>query len=86
MKSESMSKRQRAQGVLSMVGHTPLVPLYFEREGRTIYAKCEFLNPSGSVKDRPRLCVMSVECPLRQGPSGMRTLQRARRRPRRSEA
>jgi cysteine synthase A len=58
MKSESMSKRQRAQAVLSMVGHTPLVPLYFEREGRTIYAKCEFLNPSGSVKDRFARCVL----------------------------
>jgi cysteine synthase A len=28
------------------------VPLRFEPEGLTIQAKCEFLNPSGSVKDR----------------------------------
>jgi cysteine synthase A len=28
------------------------MPLRFEPEGLTIYAKCEFLNPSGSIKDR----------------------------------
>lgn len=38
--------------VLSLIGDTPLVPLRFEPEGMTIYAKCEFLNPSGSIKDR----------------------------------
>jgi len=39
-------------GVLSLIGNTPLVPLRFEAEGATIYAKCEYLNPSGSIKDR----------------------------------
>ena len=29
-----------------------MVALSFKPEGRTIYAKCEFLNPSGSIKDR----------------------------------
>src|SRR5215472_9869957 len=38
--------------VLSLIGNTPLVPMRFEPEGITIYAKCEFLNPSGSIKDR----------------------------------
>ncbi|HEY2573060.1 MAG TPA: cysteine synthase family protein [Verrucomicrobiaceae bacterium] len=38
--------------VLSLIGHTPLVPLRFADEGATLLAKCEFLNPSGSVKDR----------------------------------
>lgn len=38
--------------VLSLIGHTPLVPLRFEPEGVTLRAKCEFLNPSGSIKDR----------------------------------
>ena len=42
----------RAQAVLSLIGHTPLTPLRFAPEGVTILAKCEFLNPSGSVKDR----------------------------------
>ncbi|MGH7994858.1 MAG: PLP-dependent cysteine synthase family protein [Opitutaceae bacterium] len=38
--------------VLSLIGNTPLVPLYFPEEEITIYGKCEFLNPSGSIKDR----------------------------------
>jgi len=42
----------RSEVVLSLIGNTPLVPLHFEPEGVTIYAKCEFLNPSGSIKDR----------------------------------
>ena len=44
--------RPRAAAVLSLIGNTPLVPLVFQDEGVTIYAKCEFLNPSGSIKDR----------------------------------
>jgi cysteine synthase A len=35
-----------------MIGHTPIVALHFKAEEATILAKCEFLNPSGSVKDR----------------------------------
>ena len=42
----------RSEVVVSLIGNTPLVPLRFEPEGVTIYAKCEFLNPSGSIKDR----------------------------------
>ena len=38
--------------VFSLIGNTPIVPLRFKDEGMTIYAKCEFLNPSGSIKDR----------------------------------
>jgi cysteine synthase A len=34
--------------VLSLIGNTPVVKL----KNSNIYAKCEFLNPSGSVKDR----------------------------------
>lgn len=34
------------------------MPLRFKPEGVTIYAKCEFLNPSGSIKDRFARCVM----------------------------
>ena len=45
-------RRSRAAAVLSLIGNTPLVPLHFEDEGFTIYAKCEFMNPSGSIKDR----------------------------------
>lgn len=45
-------KRPRAAAVLSLIGNTPVVPLVFEEEGVTVYAKCEFLNASGSIKDR----------------------------------
>ncbi|MBU6403055.1 MAG: cysteine synthase family protein, partial [Verrucomicrobia bacterium] len=38
--------------VLELIGDTPTVPLRFEPEGATVFAKCEFLNPSGSIKDR----------------------------------
>lgn len=44
--------RQRNDFVLSLIGNTPLVALRFEPEGITIHAKCEFLNPGGSIKDR----------------------------------
>ena len=42
----------RAEAVVGLIGDTPCVPLRFQPEGVTIWAKCEFLNPSGSVKDR----------------------------------
>lgn len=45
-------RRPSAAAVLSLIGNTPCVPLRFEPEGITLYAKCEFLNPSGSIKDR----------------------------------
>ena len=46
------AKLHPSDAVLSLIGNTPLVPLRFEPEGVTIFAKCEFLNPSGSIKDR----------------------------------
>jgi cysteine synthase A len=47
-----MNKLHRSEAVLSLIGNTPLVPLHFTPERLTVHAKCEFLNPSGSVKDR----------------------------------
>lgn len=40
--------------ILSAIGNTPLLKLDIEMEGLIyqIYAKAEFMNPSGSVKDR----------------------------------
>ena len=46
------TKRDPNAPVLSLIGNTPLVPLRFKPEGITLLAKCEFLNPSGSIKDR----------------------------------
>jgi len=34
----------------SYVGNTPLIPIEFA--GLTVWGKCEFMNPGGSVKDR----------------------------------
>ncbi|MBI2496875.1 MAG: cysteine synthase family protein [Opitutae bacterium] len=44
--------------IFSLIGHTPLIPLRFGAEGQTIYAKCEFTNPSGSIKDRLALTIL----------------------------
>jgi cysteine synthase A len=43
-----------APNALSLIGNTPLVRLAgpSERTGCDILAKCEFMNPGGSVKDR----------------------------------
>ncbi len=38
--------------VLSLIGNTPLIQLRFKKENLSLWAKCEFLNPSGSIKDR----------------------------------
>jgi len=51
----SVENRARDSSVLDMIGRTPLVRLHqFEREnpGVELYAKAEWQNPGGSVKDR----------------------------------
>lgn len=48
-------------GILNHVGHTPLLRVrMFEREhpGLEVYAKAEWFNPGGSVKDRPALSMI----------------------------
>jgi cysteine synthase A len=52
MTPHQLPRQPRAAAVLSLIGGTPMVPLRFAPEGLTVHAKCEFLNPSGSVKDR----------------------------------
>src|SRR5579862_1976466 len=51
----------RGQSVLELIGNTPLLRL--ERSGRDFpnvefYAKAEWCNPGGSVKDRPALSMI----------------------------
>lgn len=41
-----------ACSVADAIGRTPVVSLGFPEHGVSIFAKCEFLNPSGSIKDR----------------------------------
>ena len=42
------------------IGNTPIIKLQIASEisGCDIYGKCEFLNPGGSVKDRPALQII----------------------------
>ncbi len=48
-----MNKPAKSYAVCnSLIGATKLVPLSFPDNGVTIHAKCEFMNPSGSIKDR----------------------------------
>lgn len=53
-----MAHSVRHSPVLSLIGNTPLVALHFPEVNRTIHAKAEFLNPSGSIKDRLALCII----------------------------
>jgi len=41
-----------AENIMGLIGNTPLVKLKTNNDECTILAKCEFMNPSGSVKDR----------------------------------
>lgn len=48
----------QAQGLESLVGNTPLIHLPSLGGEVQIYAKAEWFNPGGSVKDRPALHIM----------------------------
>ncbi len=53
--------------VLELVGRTPVVRIgrVAPKGGATIWAKCEHLNPGGSVKDR--ICLAMIERAEREG-------------------
>ncbi|GAB4374460.1 MAG: cysteine synthase A [Acidobacteriota bacterium] len=69
-----MASEPRVAGSpLDLIGGTPLVRLesVSRRAGAEIWGKCEFLNPTGSVKDRPaRLMVERAEAEGRLRPGG----------------
>lgn len=59
--TRALARSRRLSSVVDLVGNTPLLRL--EKLGRSapsveIYAKLEFANPGGSVKDRPALRMM----------------------------
>ena len=57
----SKGPRSRPVDVLSLIGNTPLLRLTRigrEHRGVEIYAKAEWFNPGGSVKDRPALNII----------------------------
>lgn len=52
---KNMSKKMNnSNGILDAVGNTPLVQLkkFFKQTDHQVFAKLEYLNPMGSVKDR----------------------------------
>ena len=46
--------QRRIRGMSSLIGNTPLLAIHFKFRGhrRTVYAKAENLNMTGSIKDR----------------------------------
>ena len=38
--------------MLDLIGNTPIIKLKSKNINHNIFAKCEWLNPTGSVKDR----------------------------------
>ena len=50
----------RAQGLRRLIGNTPLLAVEYQLRGRrgTVYAKCEHLNLTGSIKDRMALHIL----------------------------
>ena len=48
------------QNVTDLIGNTPLIKLQFpsEETSAEIFAKCEFLNPGQSIKDRAALSII----------------------------
>ena len=60
MGSLSHSRRQKMSSILNAIGNTPLVKI--ESASRelecNVFAKCEFMNPGGSVKDRIALAMV----------------------------
>ena len=53
------------KSALELIGNTPIVEIsrYCEKnniEGATIWAKLEYLNPAGSVKDRTALAMIEA--------------------------
>ena len=48
----AVNARWRVTTILDHIGGTPLVPLRRVGGGLTVLAKCEHMNPGGSVKDR----------------------------------
>ena len=57
--SRAMALTPSTPEILSLIGRTALLPLRFATEGITLYAKAEFTNPSGSIKDRLALTILT---------------------------
>jgi cysteine synthase A len=58
--SSATSDDERRDGVLSLIGNTPLMRIasLSDATGCTILGKLEFMNPGGSTKDRAVLRIV----------------------------
>jgi cysteine synthase B len=58
-KKTDVPGKKRAESIIDLIGNTPLIRLSKITEGLSpdveVYVKAEWLNPGGSVKDRPAL-------------------------------
>lgn len=58
-KIKVLEKRKRVESVIDLIGNTPLIRLKKIVDGLSpdveVYAKAEWFNPGGSIKDRPAL-------------------------------
>ncbi|MFN4352959.1 MAG: pyridoxal-phosphate dependent enzyme, partial [Hylemonella sp.] len=58
---QAMIRPKRVTNITGLIGNTPLVRLHrieADCPGVELWAKCEFANPAGSVKDRPALRII----------------------------
>lgn len=62
-----MGKENKINGVSKLIGNTPIVKLHnlIKDGGADVYAKVEFFNPGGSVKDR--ICRAMIEDAEKRG-------------------
>lgn len=60
----SLQKRQMFASLREVIGNTPLLAVTFSFAGRvrTLYAKAEYLNLTGSIKDRMALHMLESAC------------------------
>ena len=49
------------ENILDAIGRTPLVKLQkvVDPKGASVYVKCEYMNPAGSIKDRMALHIIN---------------------------
>jgi cysteine synthase A len=57
----ALAIEEKVRGLTCLVGNTPLLAIEarFRGSSRLIYAKCEQLNLTGSIKDRIALYILS---------------------------
>ncbi len=72
-----MDQKKRLEGLKRMVGNTPLLKIEYTYKGkpRTIYAKAEYMNYTGSIKDRIAYHIFHKAIESGELKPGMRVLE-----------